>query len=150
MELKVRDYKAQVYRVIRVLAIIILPVLLTFYILQFKEFNEYLVLLNPWKVVPHGVWVLFTKFLSYCLHIGINFCILLAITNKLKYSLWFVYLSFAFLFLGAVLVLLGSMMHITIPGALTAIFVKANKSLVLLVLFIAGHFVRRVHSTERS
>lgn len=150
MELKVRGYKAQVYRVIRVLAIAILPVLLTFYILQFKEFNEYLVSLNPWKVIPHGVWVLFTKFLSYCLHIGINFCILLAVTNRLKYSLWFVYIAFAFLLLGAALIWLGGMMHITVPGAVTAIFVKANKSLVLLVLFIAGHFVRRVHPTERS
>lgn len=140
MEFKVWR-KDKFYRVIRVLAIIFLPVLLAFYIIKFNEFNLYLVRLNPGHVLPLSVWVAITKFLSYCLHILINFCILLAITNCLKYSLWFVYLSFAILFAGAVLVFLSGKFNLHVPIQVISLFVKINKSLILLVLFIAGHVV---------
>jgi hypothetical protein len=127
------------------LAIIFLPVLLAFYIIKFKEFNLYLVRLNPGHVLPLSVWVAITKFLSYCLHIAINFCILLAITNRLRYSLWFVYISFAILFAGAFLVYLSDTFNLHLSLQVVALFVKINKSLILLVLFIAGHIVKRTH-----
>ena len=144
MEHKVWN-KTKIYLIIRYLAIIVLPFLLAFYIFKFKEFNEYLISLNPWHIVPANYWVLFTKFLSYCLHIGINFCILYAVSRQLRYSLWLVYVSFALLLLGALTLLFGYAFDIQLPAAIIIIFVKANKSLVLLVLFIAGYFVKRAY-----
>jgi hypothetical protein len=145
MEFKIWNIKDPVYRLIRYLAIVILPVLLVFYILTFKEFNEYLVKLNPGHAIPVQFWVLATKFFSYCLHIAINFCILLAITNRLHYSLWLVYVSFTFLVIGALLIFLSHAMGLTLSVSVVTLFVKMNKSFILLVLFIAGHFVRKVH-----
>lgn len=146
MELEIWKNKVRFYRLIRYTAVVVLPVLLAFYVLKFKEFNEYLVKLNPGHIIPLQVWVLTTKFFSYCLHILINFCILLAITNRWKYSCWFVYVSFAFLMLGAVMVFLDDKTAIPIPAPFITVCVKANKSLILLVLFIAGHFVRKTQS----
>ena len=143
MEFKIWNNKAKIYQVTRYFAIVILCLLLTFYILKFKEFNLYLIKLNPGHLIPQSIWVLVTKLFSYCLHISINFCILLAITNRLKYSLWLIYVSFALLFVGAFIVFIGNALNVQLPNAIITIFVKANKSLVLLVIFIAGHFVRK-------
>ena len=148
MEFKIWNIKARVYPLIRYLAIVILPVLLVFYILKFNEFNEYLVKLNPGHVISVQLWILITKFFSYCLHIVINFCILLVITKRLKYSLWLVYVSFIFLGIGALLVFINNSMGMQLPASVIAVFVKMNKSFILLVLFIAGHFVRKAQSNS--
>lgn len=143
MEFKVWHQNTTFYRIIRYLAIVLLPVLLVFYVIKYQEFNDYLIRHYPGHLIPRELWVLLTKFFSYCLHIAINFCLLLAITQRMRYSLWLVYVSFAFLGFGAVLVLLSHLLGFTLSVVVEGTLVKLNKSLILLVLFVAGHFVRK-------
>ena len=149
MEFKIwKKTDSQKYRLIRYMAIFVLPILLAFYILRFQALNRYLVTLNPGHIIPAALWVAITKFFSYCLHIAINFCILWAITNRLKYSLCMVYVAFAVLLLGTLLVFFKEDFGVPVPLTVVAFFVKINKSFLLLVLFIAGHFIRRNQPTS--
>jgi len=59
-----------------------------------------------------------------------------------------VYVALFVLMLGAIFVIIRENFGIPVPLAFVSFFVKVNKSLILLVLFIAGHFVRRIHSTS--
>ena len=148
MDFKIWNTKIPAYPLIRYAAILILPLLLAFYILRFNDFNRFLVTLNLGHIIPMPLWIAITKFFSYGLHIFMNFCILLVITNRLKYSLWLVYVSFIILLVGAFLILLRDCFGIPFPLPFIAFFVKANKSFVLLVLFIAGYFTRNIHQTS--
>jgi hypothetical protein len=126
---------------IRATIVIILVLLLVFYTFQFDSFNGYLVNVHPDAFIPLSWWIPFTKFLSYSLHILINFCILLVVTNRIRYSLKMACTAFAILFAGALLVLIKEKTGLRIPLSIITLFVKFNKSFVLLVIFIAGSFV---------
>jgi hypothetical protein len=144
MGIKIRNKtNAHIYRLIWYAAIVILPVILVFYILRFKSFNNYLVSLNPGYLIPLPVWLYLTKFFSYCLQIIINFCILLVITKNIHYSVRMVYVAFFLLLLGALLVGFKEYCGFPVPLSLITFFVKINKSFLLLVLFIAGYFTIR-------
>jgi len=141
MEFQIWDKKGKYNKLIRYSVIISLTILLVFYTIYFESFNRYLSGLHTEPVIPFSVWLLITKLLSYCINIFINFSILLAVSNRFQYSLTMVYTSFVILFAGALLIFLKNKTDLPISLATITLFVKINKSLVLLVIFIAGHVV---------
>lgn len=141
MELEVRDKTSPTSnRIKRYVAIAFLVPLLTFFIFRFDDVNQMLLNLNRGgALMPTQWWIVLVKFTSYCVNILLNFCLLLAVTNRLRYSLLFVYVAFAALLVGIVLVVLRDFAGIGVPLKVITFFVKIDKSFILLVLFIAGH-----------
>jgi len=129
-------------RLTRYLAIGLLLPLLIFFVTRSDDLNRWLLDLK-WvgEIISLPRWALIVKFLSYCLHILLNFCLLLAITNRLRYSLSMVYVAVSVLFVGMFLVGLRDLGGINVSLTLIALFVKIDKSLLLLVLFVAGHIL---------
>lgn len=134
--------KTPAFSLTRVITIICLVILLIIYTLYFKSFNLYLLSFRPGFSIPGPIWILISKFFSYSLNILINFCILYAITNRLHYSLTMVIVAFIILFTGALLLFFEKLTGMIIPLPLITLFVKINKSFILLVLFIAGNMVK--------
>ncbi len=141
MELEVRDKTNPTFiRIKRYGAIAFLVPLLAFFIFRFDDLNQMLLNFNRGAtLMPTQWWTVVVKFTSYCMNILLNFCLLLAVTNRLRYSLLFVYVAFAALLVGIALVVLRDFAGIGVPLKIIVFFVKIDKSLILLVLFIAGH-----------
>ena len=108
----------------------------------YKFFNNWLLSLNH-GLISNTLWSDGAKLLSYLVPIFMNFLVLFSLTRDMKYSIWMVYASLAVLFLGMLVYLFSRVTGITLPGMLEIIFVRLNKSFVLLVLFIAGHLARK-------
>ena len=145
MELEVWDKtRTKSCLIKRYLAIACLVPLMAFFIFRFDDVNQ--MLLNSNRIVtfmPPQWWTVMVKFTSYCLNILLNFCLLLAITNRLRYSLLFVYMAFAALLMGIILVVLRDFVGMGVPLKMIAFFVKIDKSFILLVFFIAGHIAEK-------
>ena len=141
MELEVRDSNRQRnYKAIRYIAIALLIPLLALFFARFEYINKLLLNINKNGVfLPIAWWVIIVKFTSYCIQILLNFCLLFAITNRFRYSLFMVYIAFIILFTGILITALRDITGVQIPITVIAFFVKLNKSLILLVIFIAGH-----------
>ncbi len=143
MEFQIWHKTGKYKKLIRYSVITCLIILLVFYTIYFESFNRYLTGINTEPVLPVPYWIILTKFLSYSLNILINFCILLAVSNRFHYSLTMACTSFVILFAGALLLLLRNKTSLPVSLATIALFVKINKSFVLLVIFLAGHFASK-------
>lgn len=151
MEFKIRKNISWygIQNLIRYISLVLLPVLLAFHTFYFNEIVQVLFAQHHlMPQVPVWLWDGSVKFITYAIQIFINCCILLAITSRLRYALYFVYTACAALFLGLILVVLKDVSHLMVPASLIVFFVKLNKSFILLVLFIAGYIVQR--STDKN
>lgn len=142
MELKIRNQTSKNYKLIRIVSLVVLPILLIIHTFYFHKFSDYLLSkhqLAPF--IPIWLWDAGVKFIIYTIQIAINFCILLAFTKQLRYSLLMVYFAYTILITGLIFVVLKEAFHIPVAFTIISFFVKINKGFLLLVLFIAGHLV---------
>jgi hypothetical protein len=144
MEFEIRGKNRQAARkIVRYLTIVFMVLLMMFFITKFKNINQFLLdISRNNELMPIKWWAVLVKFLLYGMHILLNFGILLAITKRLSYSLNLIYIAVFVLIIGMVLVFARDVIGVDVPITLLTLFVKINKSPILLVFFVAGHIVR--------